>query len=94
MVCGVTIIPVVGGCIEISHHIYGVLTLMQCCAYVCNSCLIMVNVNINQRELVSVIVFVSCMDDLDVSSDLFVSVKKVYIFVYINANSFICVHEV
>ena len=54
----------------------------------------MVDVNINQREHVSVIVFVSHMNDLDVSSDLFVSVKKIYIFVYINASSFIHVHEV
>ena len=42
----------------------------------------------------SAVVFVSCMNDLDVVGHLIVSVKKVYIFVYIHAYSFVCVHEV
>ena len=42
----------------------------------------------------SVIVFVSHMNNLDVVGNLIIGIKKVYIFVYVDAYSFICVHEV
>ena len=88
------VVPVVGGCIEIPCHINGVFAFAQRYAYVIDSGFVMVYVNIDEREHVFIIVLMSCMDDLDVSSNLFISVKKVYIFVYIRAYSLIGVHEV
>ena len=94
MAHGVSVVPVIGGCIEIPCHINGVLAFVQRYAYVIDSGFVMVYVNVDERERMFIIALMSCMDDLDVSGNLFISVKKVYIFVYVRAYSLIGVHEV